>query len=236
VSDAELDQLFEKAQQESDFKIFDVEIWKSQKNRFKKMVQKFIEFELLWRNKFPALKTKYPETDFEVYLDPQTCEFRKTPKNGDIILRGRIDRIDVNEENNACVVIDYKFSMGDKSSFNSWLTKNELQLALYAMAIEHGALAHSYKVVGAIYYSFKDLNRTKGFLSEEYNGHFYEMSQRSSAKINEIKKQELFTNVQKKVSEVVGQMKKNDFNPKPHDITQCPDCYWRNLCRAPHLQ
>jgi ATP-dependent helicase/DNAse subunit B len=223
VTSEQLDKIFDKAQQECDFKVFDVNIWKAQKNRYKKMVQKFIEFEIQWRQKFSALATKYPETDFEIYLE-------------DVLFRGRIDRIDVNENEDACVIIDYKFSMGDKGSHNLWLSKNELQLALYTYAIEQGALKNKYRVAGAIYYSFKELNRTRGMLHEEYKDQFFEFSSRSSAKITEPQKQKLLEDVKAKISETIARIKNNEFYPEPHDIKNCPQCHWRNLCRAPHLR
>lgn len=236
VTEEQLDSLFEEAQREGDFQIFDLQIWVAQKNRYKKMIREFIDFELHWRSQYPLMLTKYPETDFTIYLDSQTCQFQKSPYPGAVLFRGRIDRIDVNEEHNACVVIDYKYSLSGKGNHGVWTRDNELQLALYAMAIEHGAIQHSYKVVGAIYFGFKEMNRNKGFLEEEYRDLFYPITDKSRAKINEQGKQKLYQSVQEKTLGVIQNIQANEFNPKPYDIEICQSCHWRNVCRAPHLR
>src|SRR5690606_23447064 len=100
----------------------------------------FLIFERSWREKFPDLKEQYQEKDFQMYVDIDSGEISKEATKNSVLLRGRIDRIDVDKDEKACVVIDYKFDSSSKKNFNKWIDENELQLALYAMAIEKGAL------------------------------------------------------------------------------------------------
>src|SRR5690606_9777626 len=105
---------------------------------------------------------------------------------------GRIDRIEMDEKDNTCIVVDYKFSSDSYSNHSKWMDKNELQLALYSMAIEKGALEKPYEVAGAVYYGFKNLNRNKGMLISGAEDGMFELSNRSGAKIDLKGKKEVY--------------------------------------------
>lgn len=158
-------------------KIKDPQIWQYQKKKFEGYLFKFVEFERNLRQQLPELVSKYLEQDFSMYLDPKTGDLSKSAFEGAIQLRGRIDRVDVDSQEEVSMVIDYKFDTNRYRHFNSWMEENTLQLLLYMYAIENGALLKPYRAIGAVYYDFKKAHRDKGYLEEEVDGILFQTSE-----------------------------------------------------------
>ncbi len=216
-------------------KIKDSELWQSQRKFYIKILQNFVKFELALRSEFSALKTLGVEKDFVMSIEPHTGNLLKGEQAGCVLLRGRIDRIDVDDNNELALIVDYKFDISnDHKNFDSWIKENQLQLLLYMMAVERGALENSFRVVGSMYYSFKKSFRGKGYLDSEVDGILYKTT-KAKNKGTEEDKLELYAEVQKRILLVIDQMSKGSYEPNPAKLETCHKCQWRTLCRAPHL-
>ncbi len=228
-------EIFEKVRAELETPVFDKNIWDGQRIKYIKMIENFIEFEKEWRARFPVIQKVMHEQEFSVFVEVDTGKIVTKKSDKSIELRGRIDRVEVDEKESVCVVVDYKFSSDSYSNHDKWLEKNELQLALYSMAIEAGALKRSYEVVGAVYYGFKNLNRNKGMLVMGAEDGMFELSNRGKSKIDLNKKSEVYQAVSETIKAAMASMQAGDYNPAPKDVKNCSSCHWRTLCRAPHL-
>ncbi|MES2767985.1 MAG: PD-(D/E)XK nuclease family protein [Bdellovibrionota bacterium] len=235
VDNSTVAQYFDQVRLEIGTPIFDENVWAGQKKKYMKMIDNFLVFEREWKNKFPEIKEQYQEKDFEIHIDIATGNISKEATADSVLLRGRIDRIDIDQREQICVVIDYKFDSSGKSNHNRWIDENELQLVLYAMAIEKGALNKKLDVIGAVYYGFKKIDREKGFLILEADGFMFTVNSRKAHKISHDKKLELYGKAQEIIKNTLGGMKAGEYNPNPSDVSLCKTCNWRNLCRAPHL-
>lgn len=235
VDPSQISIYFDQVRKDLETPIFDENVWSGQKKKFMKMIDNFLVFEKEFQSKFPDIKEQYQEKDFEIYIDTETGAISKEKTESSVVLRGRIDRVDVDQKEFACVIVDYKFDSSSKFNHNKWLEENELQLVLYSMAVEKGALGKQLDVLGAVYYGFKKIDREKGFLTLEADGYMYNVSPQRAHKITHEQKLELYTRAQEAVKTTLQSMKAGDYNPNPSDVTLCKTCNWRNLCRAPHL-
>lgn len=227
--------LFEQVMTEIDTPIFDRNIWEGQKSKYIKMIENFIQFEREWRSKYTAVTQVLHEQSFSLFVDISTGEICKTASKNTVEFRGRIDRIEIDQKDKTCVVVDYKFSSDSYSNHNKWIENNELQLALYSLAIERGALDQPYEVAGAVYYGFKNLGRSRGMLVTGAEEGMFEINPRGGAKIDLNKKNAVYKAATEAIQKALTGMIASEYNPNPSDPSDCKSCYWRTLCRAPHL-
>ncbi len=234
ISDADLNELIDQAKTETNFKVADMQLWKTLKQRYLYFSKRFIEFEADWRVKYPATNTLYKEKLITGYINADGA-LARSESEGAIPFSGKIDRIDVDGQKNA-VVIDYKFNSASKNQFRNWISNYELQLSLYSIAIEQGWIDDiNYEVVGAIYFSIKDFDRQKGFLVKEGGESLFTLNPRKRNIAAAKDKQELFKSTQEHLKTVLQKMRAGVFFSKPDDLDICKDCSWRKICRAPHL-
>lgn len=207
-------------------------IWEGLKERHAQLALRFLSFEKIWQQQFPETKILALEKKFEFYWDLNN---QSVAKSGEWKITGRIDRLD-HDEKGHLVLLDYKQTPGDYKHHNSWLEKNQLQLALYILAIEAGVIEgiESSEVVGAFYYILKNMNRDAGLKVEEAAGPLFNLDRKGN-KISMAKKKDLLDAVKQTVQQVILQMKEGAFSAQPLDKEKCGDCNWKNLCRAPHL-
>ena len=109
----------------------------------------------------PALFEKsFPERSYEVFSKSDTEELPSlsTVRIGGVSLTGRIDRVDVLEEEKErfAVAFDYKTGNAKISSSDLYIGK-KIQLPLYLSVLENSG----FSPVAALYYSLSD-NRTEG--------------------------------------------------------------------------
>jgi len=235
--DQELGQIVDEAKDENAMILGDERLWHSQKRRYIKIAKRFLEFEKAWRAEFPKTQSIGQEVKVQASLDPETLEFKAFQSQQDpkIIFRGSIDRIDVDGDGHA-VIIDYKSSGGGLSQYTSWLKNDQLQLLLYALAVENGWTAiPAQQVVSAVYLVVQNMSRDLGFKLISDENWLYSLADKKKNKIHEEERTRLLTaaysQAQKKVSEIL----KGDFRPEPKKPEDCPECKWRELCRAEHL-
>ncbi|MEZ0391756.1 MAG: PD-(D/E)XK nuclease family protein [Pseudobdellovibrionaceae bacterium] len=231
-TDEELRQIVEELKDELGLAKTDPFIWNGLKERHLQMALRFLKFEKEWFLLFPQTQTLAREKDFEFYWD---LENQTVSRSGDWKIRGRIDRLD-HDQQGRLVLIDYKLTAGDYKNHSKWIENNQLQLALYMLALEEGVIPEleAQDVVGAFYYVLKNMNRDRGLKVEEGAGSLFHLDKKKN-RINEAKKMELLQTVKAVVQEVVFKIKSGDFNANPLEPEKCGECNWKNLCKAPHL-
>lgn len=232
VTEKELESVLDQAFSKFLNKLKSPELLESQKKRYFSYLKSFVEFERNLRSSFPKTKTAYIEQDIQVTLDPSLGDLSLSDSG--IPFRGRIDRIDIEEDLGVALVLDYKFSNSSHKNYSSWMKEDELQLLLYMRAIEQGALGKEFEVIGATYYGFKEKERGKGFLDKDQMDILYGKSRRRNFG-GSAEKQALYSELREKLIKMIGEMKSGIYEPHPKDIKTCDTCKWRTICRAPHL-
>ncbi len=233
-SDEQLFEIIDQARSSIGFKIGEEQLWGSYRKRYLQFVRQFIEFEYDWRKKFPKTNTKFKEAVLNGYLNLDTGELSSKALPNSVEFKGKLDRLDLNDKNQV-VLIDYKLSTQSLSNYKSWVSNHELQLALYAMAIEKGLLGSDfYEVVGAVYFSIKDLDRNKGFVLDGDFG-LFEINSRRKNYGSDKEKMDLFKNIEAVTKQVLSDMSAGTYDSKPTDVKECENCKWSKMCRAPHL-
>ena len=236
ISDDELNTLLEDLRARERMQLADSRLWASMKRRYFKLGRRFLNFESEWRKQFPNTVTIAAEKAFEFHFHPQSGAIHKEAQDGTIKFSGKIDRIDRYHGQQYFVVVDYKSSVADYKNHGSWFENVELQLLFYMWALEREMLSEiSGEVMGAFYYSFKDFNRNKGLLIEEYAGPMFSSAGRRGSKATTEEKSELLAQFEKTLTEVIAKIQKGEIAPNPYKVSMCANCEWNVLCRAPHL-
>lgn len=224
--------LIESLKSELGLSSMDPFIWSSLKERHVLLAQRFLKFEKDWLQRYPETKILAREKEFEFFWD---FDAQTVAKAGQWKIRGRIDRLD-HDRQGRMVLIDYKMTLGDYKNHSKWIENNQLQLALYMLALEEKVVPELefQDVVGAFYFVLKDMNRDRGLKVEEAAGTLFDIDRKGN-RIKEEKKRELLIAVKKIVHDVILKIKDGDFSPNPLEPEKCGECHWKNLCRAPHL-
>ncbi len=146
------------------------------------------------------------QADWNLYLSEEIMEVTlNDAERNSLNIYGRLDRIDINKENNSHAIIDYK--TGRTARQEDVDTGENVQLGLYAL-LDNKAGEVSYLSVDSSYQKVEN----KSFLSGE------------DLELNcEQNKQRLF--------ELFKQMKNNEALPAWGDETVCRYCNFSGLCR-----
>lgn len=228
----ELFKIIESCRKEEARGQIDPKSWKYLWPSLLKLTQRFLLAESELRSHFPKLCTKGEEIPIEVDWDLKSGGFTSRG-TGDYEFTGSIDRVDSNGGTEASV-IDYKSSGGNLKNIKSWPNGNQFQLTLYSQIIEKGlATLDPHEVCSAFYYVSRDMTREKGFRMKDRGGDLFEATARNSLKSAEV--QEIQNQIMSQVQNIVQQIDKGNFNPEPRDPKDCKDCYWKHICRSPHL-
>jgi RecB family exonuclease len=234
-AEGELEAVVDEAQSASDMELADPRLWPPLKARYVDLARRFVQFEKEYRAKFPELKTVAREFDVAGHMRISTGELIRDAEPGSLRFSGRIDRVD-SDASGHLEILDYKSSKNGLYQFGSWIKNNQIQLLLYAMAVEKGLTAWTPKpVLAALYYSSRPLNRETGFKVEGVEQGLYEIAGRAQNKISPEGKEALFHETEGLVKNAVARMLEGDFKPNPRDEKDCATCEWSGQCRAPHL-
>lgn len=205
--------------------VADETIWRVQRQALVFTLQKFIEFEKLWRRTYPQTKT----VGREVFLRGEL----ELGSHISVPVSGRIDRVD-QDDLGRYMVIDYKSSAGQLRNFGSWIKNNELQLLFYSLCIEQGLTdLPANEVLGAFYFILSKMQRQKGFRNSTGVGILYEPHR--STEIDRDTLEGLYSELKQKLSITFDRIQAGQFQAAPDDFKICQTCDWRKLCRAPHL-
>lgn len=190
-------------------------VFSAEQNEILEILRAFVAVEAATNEKSPSEPTHFETAfGFEKTLKmwdpastakPLVIEGEKFP----IRIRGIIDRLDRTEE--GWVVIDYKSGSYAPSKSN-YIDGSDLQLPLYAIAVNELLSGGSAKIVDGFYYLLRDARRP-GRLTR-----------------GEPKIPELYDIVKKRAVEHVANICAGRFPPSPRDDYACRACASGGLC------
>lgn len=238
-SDDEIQKIIASAVAEENIIFLDSQLGSYFQRELKKTVVGFLEKEVLLRKKFPQLSTVGKEVHFKSHIDFESGELVSEPKlttqGASFKCEGYIDRVDENLEKEVSI-IDYKSSGSQIGALKSWIEKSEVQLPIYAMAVEQGLTELGPReVISAHYCVVKDDDRNKGFKIVEKAGTLFDCDDLKKNKLPLEEKQQLFTETKELLKQYAQKIGSGNFAPVPEDESKCNECRWRMVCRAPHL-
>jgi RecB family exonuclease len=235
--DQEISQIIDGLRAQLELQIYDEFAWRSTKEKHLKLARRFLEFEKEWRQRFPKTKTDGREKAFHFYMDTTTGEWSTEARGiSPVLIKGKIDRIDTNREGHA-VIIDYKLSQSSHhKSITQWMDENQLQLALYTLALEKGLVTdfEEVQVVSAVYMVLKNMSRDRGFKITEMAGSLFELDGKRNHVSEDVKK-DVLKEIGKLIFELTQKIIVGHIEPVPLEKKDCVSCAWRQQCRAPHL-
>ena len=206
--------------------------WTVVKNTLQKTAFQILEEEARIFKDFPGLKVLKQEQEVECYWNRELKDFAT---EGDILFKGRIDRLDYDPSTQSYFIRDYKNSVNQINHIDKWMSKREMQLLLYALVLEKGLIKElpEGKVRVLDYYSYRNLNH-KGYVEK---GSPFEriFGRRWKGKKDRKVLEEAFQWLKGEVHNILNAIERGKFSPEPSDKKICERCSWRTWCRAPHL-
>lgn len=205
-------------------------IWEKEKSWLIQKALLFLEEE----KRKKSLLTDYQNIACEKkYHSFWNFEKQSLDNKGDISIKGKIDRIDSN--NQFYQIIDYKGSIPVGSTAPSWETQENFQLPLYIQAIEKGfSDLASTPVKSALFLSYKNFEY-QGLAPKESPYIQLLGSERKRSLVSEEEKASILKNTNQKINFFISNIHNGKFNPQPKTKTVCIKCRWRKICRARHL-
>lgn len=241
LSTEQMTELVRQSFTECDFKTTSDVITQLYVKKYVKIVQKFIQFENSWRQKYSSFKTVGCEVTFSFYLNLTTLEVRKAeisqiqPKQDEIFFSGKIDRIDLVDQK-YIVVYDYKSSTDKAHQFGSWVKHNEFQLLIYLLVIYH-ELIDDYvgkQIGGAFLYNFRKFDFKFGILKNDLQDRIG-FGKKSFNEVNQETFYSLIQELKLKIQQAAENIKSGELQPRPKDLSICLNCQWSRVCRVSHL-
>ena len=246
--EAELTTILEGLRASGVAELGDARIWPSLRRNFLLLAQRFLRAEAERRRRFPQTRTVGREVRVQGFW--QDSEMRKSVEQplraeatGGVsrepveawIVSGVIDRVDADDSGRK-VILDYKSTAGKHGNWNMWLSGNQLQLLFYALAVEAGlAEGLEGEVIGAFYYIARTLQRETGMKLSDVEPTLFGFDDRKRKRLDRDGKVKLWQDFKNYMQASLDGLQMGRFNPQPQEPSQCPECKWRNLCRAPHL-
>ena len=205
-------------------------IWEKEKSWLLKRALVFLEKEKIKKNLFETYHTIACEQKYDCYWNFKT----QSPSNeGDIVFKGKIDRIDSN--NKFYQIIDYKNSLPTGSVAPSWSSQENFQMAFYAQVLEKGLTGlPPLPVQSALYLNYKNFDH-QGLAVKEPAYIQLLGSPKKRSLVPEESKQKIFQSVNKKANSFILNIHKGYFQAQPKTKNLCTKCKWRKICRASHL-
>jgi len=193
-------------------------------NRKNSLLFKFLLYE---KENYAGYFPEYFEKEFGISDSVKSMPL----KAGEVSVRGKIDRIDVNSENKSFKVVDYKLS-GKKPSANELDDAISLQLPLYMYAAKElikRELDEEYTPAGAEIYSLKFSEEQFGKKTINFGGRKNEggdLSELTSAVIN---------NCINAINTYVTEITSGKFNLSSlpnREAVVCGYCDFKSICRV----
>ena len=160
-------------------------------------------------------------------------------RKGDYPFKGRMDRIDCAKTGKSYFLMDYKAAdSAMMTHIKSWQTdkKSDLQLLLYAQALEEGLVEDMPpgRVQALAYYSYRDF----GFKGYAEKGSPLEnvFGKKSFARQPREAFEKALEKALLRVQEGIEGIENGLFFARPKDEKTCETCFARKWCRAEHLK
>jgi ATP-dependent helicase/nuclease subunit B len=184
-----------------------------------------------WRTQGIPLVPRYLEWVFGMNSgdshDPQSQAEPVTV--GGLKFRGQIDRIDVTENGEFFLVVDYK-TKGTKTVPKAIVDGVDFQLPVYLRAVEQALFDGKATAVGAAYYSIEKADRTTSALVK---AEFLEPMGmgRKRTKLDGEAWADLMERSEERLGEYRHRMTEGVFPVLPSDKALCEHCDYRHVCR-----
>ena len=154
-------------------------------------------------------------------------------------LRGKIDRIDIDPENNRIFIGDYKRSSNSIPAFNDIEEGKSFQIPLYSIAMKEFLMKHyanDIKISGGIYYFYTPLTKKDnlGNSSVLLNNQEHYPSKNNPLE-NREQLQEVLTNTLSKADNLIERLHEGNIEITD-DIENCKYCTFGNICRINERQ
>jgi len=201
-------------------------------NRTQSVLYRFLDYE---RNLSGDLVPSYFEVSFGSTSREGTDEslsFNEPVVAGNVKLRGKIDRIDINESENSYDIVDYKLS-GKKPTSSELQSGISLQLPVYLYAAQKILASNGINltpndmVIYSLKYSTKDFGKNIVKLS------------RKKTDDKEALNEEIITNALNFISDFIENISSGKFNLSPFENREnlvCGYCNYKPICRITDLK
>ncbi len=126
-----------------------------------------------------------------------------------ILMRGKIDRIDVDHDKKTFMVIDYKTG-GGKITGADIQHGRSLQLPLYIQAVKQHLLP-DYDPIGGMFFSLADMSKKDGLLRLDYIKDYFDISLRSSSLMSPKKWQQVIDDAFALIQNIVQALQAGEF-------------------------
>ena len=234
-TDQELFQIIEDLK-EKYFSFIEPGYWNRIKAHYLSLAKDFIHYENQLRRELPSLECLVHEEKFQVYFDFEKQSFSIEPTSSPTCVKfiGSLDRIDVDQYNNA-LIVDYKSSA--QSNYSSWIKDRSIQFIIYILVYESYLKNKFHKnLIGAFFHNFKSMERKQGILKKDIVNELHKVhSTRAGYLITDEDYNILLDEARKLLSDSFKSMQMSYYPAIPHDQKNCKNCSWRFQCRAPHL-
>lgn len=234
VSEKEISAHLEKERKERNlFPFLDV-FWGPHKEKLIAIGLKFINAEKARLSAFTTVRHKTEET-IQAYYDLENFEFTQSqPTGAHFLIRGRLDRLDIDDRTKQAMVIDYKSSKASTSNFSDkWVDNSEFQLLIYSLVVEQMFGVNS---VGALYYFYKTLEHKHGYLLESDNVFLNHVTFSDKTLISAKVQTEMHQSFNSKIKDIFKNIEQNIFAVKPKNAKVCEKCEWIDTCRVKNLK
>lgn len=236
LSESDIISVIEACRKTEQTVVAEIGFWEIQRKKLIDIAKRFLKNEKEMRRRFVEMRTVGRELKVEGYFDPSTGKFKKSKDNEeDILFKGKVDRVDMDASGNA-IIIDYKSSDSSLYSFGYWISTGFLQVPIYAAMIEAGLSdLGPAPVVGGFYLNLKTMDRSYGFRRTEFAGTLFDLTGKAQGQVDEPEWKKFNQDLFEKLTLMVEQIKAGHFYANPRNPKECPQCQWKRLCRAPHL-
>ncbi|EJW99230.1 ATP-dependent nuclease subunit B-like protein [gut metagenome] len=191
-------------------------MWRSEKLRMLRNLQKWLDFELHDQEQMAVLLPAATEWEFDFAM--QELEY----KGSKVYLYGKIDRIDASADK--ALVTDYKLSENSAKSITDLMKGLDMQMPIYTLAVE-ARFEGGKELLGETYYSITDGKRVKTALFASSGNPMLQNSKSFKQTWDEFRQQSL-TYLKKYITKIYS----GDFNVL--ERCKCNDyCPLKSICR-----
>ena len=146
----------------------------------------------------------------------------------DILIQGRVDRIDVSHDGSSFLIVDYKTGKSIESIRKKIEDGLHLQIPLYIAAVQKLLLPHA-SALGGLLFAVMKGEKTSGMLKKEHNEKSFSLSSRSRALISEEEWEDLLETSFKYTRDYVTAIRNGNFSHLTSE--PCKYCTFAQACR-----